>query len=117
MLLYFTCVGLHSTQAAVSDQSEQLTEQFEAGNDQWHSRVARCVLEKCQPFRFVNSAKSNLRRVSNGDPGKTERQSILLSHNLICLCYGWLITFRCVCDVTIAPWSASTAANMYSKLR
>jgi len=28
---------------------------------------------------------------------------------------GWLITFRCVCDVTIAPRVASTAANKLLK--
>jgi len=30
---------------------------------------------------------------------------------IICPYFGWLITFRCVCDVTIALWIASTAAN------
>ena len=29
----------------------------------------------------------------------------------ICLYFGWLITFRCRCDVTIAPRIASKTAN------
>jgi len=37
--------------------------------------------------------------------------SIVKPQLIICPYFGWLITFRCVCDVKIAPRIASTAAN------
>jgi len=37
--------------------------------------------------------------------------SIFKPQLIICLCFGWFVTFRCVCNVTIAPRIASTAAN------
>jgi len=40
-----------------------------------------------------------------------ETISIVKPQLIICLYFGWLITFWCVCDVTIAPRIASTAAN------
>jgi len=40
-----------------------------------------------------------------------ETISIVKPQLIICPYFGWLITFRCVCDVSIAPRIASTAAN------
>ena len=37
--------------------------------------------------------------------------SIVKPQLIICPYFSWLITFRCVCDVTIATRIASTAAN------
>jgi len=37
--------------------------------------------------------------------------SIVKPQLTICPYFGWLITFRYVCDVTIAPRIASTVAN------
>jgi len=37
--------------------------------------------------------------------------SIVKPQLTICPYFGWLITFRYVCDVTIAPRIASTLAN------
>ena len=42
--------------------------------------------------------------------GKRETISIA-KPQLICPYFGWIITFRCVCDLTIAPRLASPAAN------
>ena len=78
----------------------------------WHcvgvpNRVARCVYKRTG--HFVNSARSKLWRNLQAAQGK-QRQWVLLRHNF-CLYFGWLITFRWVCDVTIAPRIASTVAN------
>jgi len=40
-----------------------------------------------------------------------ETISIVKSQLIIYPYFGWLVTFRCVCDVIIAPRYASTAAN------
>jgi len=40
-----------------------------------------------------------------------ETISIVKPQLIIFLYFDWLITFRCVCDVTIAPRIASTATN------
>ena len=40
-----------------------------------------------------------------------ETISIVKRQLIICPYFGWFVTFRCVCDVTIAPKIASTAAN------
>ena len=40
-----------------------------------------------------------------------ETISIVKPQLLICPYFGWVITFRCVCDGTIAPRIASTAPN------
>jgi len=40
-----------------------------------------------------------------------ETISIVKRQLIICPYFGWFVTFRCVCDVKIAPKIASTAAN------
>ena len=40
-----------------------------------------------------------------------ETMSISMPQLIICLYFGWLISFRCVRDAKIAPSIASTAAN------
>jgi len=40
-----------------------------------------------------------------------ETISIVKQQLIICPYFGWFIIFRCVCDVSIAPRIASTAAN------
>jgi len=40
-----------------------------------------------------------------------ETNSVVKPQLIIFPYFGWLVAFRCVCDVTIAPRNASTAAN------
>jgi len=45
---------------------------------------------------------------------RQNRETIIIAKSqliIICPYFGWLIAFRCVCDVTIASGIASTAAN------
>jgi len=39
--------------------------------------------------------------------------SIIKPQLIICPYFGWLMTLRCVCDVTITPMIASTAENNF----
>jgi len=41
----------------------------------------------------------------------SETISIVKRQLMICPYFGWIVTFRCVCDFGIAPRIASTAAN------